>query len=85
METGTDAVKFLRDKRSNMTHAQLKARRKKKGQYVDIIAKQVYQEHSYAMISCEAIDKNSEKDFTLFLVYDHRQNDKLEQISKRLF
>lgn len=37
------------------------------------------------MINCESHAKDHSKDFTLFLVYDHRQNNKLEQISKRLF
>ena len=60
-------------------------RKKKKGQFVDVLAKQVYQECSYAMVSCESLLKDQRKDFTLFLVYDHRQNNKLEQISKRLF
>ena len=60
-------------------------RKKKKGQFVDVIAKQVYSDLSYAMVSCEQHEKGQQKDFTLFLVYDHRQNNKLEQISKRLF
>ena len=60
-------------------------RKKRKGQFVDVISKQVYTDFSYAMVSCEQNQKDSQKDFTLFLVYDHRQNNKLEQISKRLF
>lgn len=60
-------------------------RKKRKGQFVDVIAKQVYTDFSYAMVNCEQNQKDAPKDFTLFLVYDHRQNSKLEQISKRLF
>jgi hypothetical protein len=60
-------------------------RKKKKGQFVEVVAKRVYQEQSYAMVHCESHTKDHSKDFTLFLVYDHRQNNKLEQISKRLF
>ena len=52
--------------------------KKRQGQFVDVIAKQVYTDYSYAMVSCESITKDSHKDFTLFLVYDHRQNNKLE-------
>ncbi len=52
---------------------------------MDVLAKTVYTDFSYAMVSCEQITKEAHKDFTLFLVYDHRQNNKLEQISKRLF
>ena len=52
---------------------------------MDVTAKRVYKEYSYAMINCESHTRDKHKDFTLFLVYDHRQNNKLEQISKRLF
>ena len=53
-------------------------RKKRKGQFVDVLAKHVYQEFSYAMVQCESTTKDAHKDFTLFLVYDHRQNNKLE-------
>ena len=52
---------------------------------MDVLAKQVYTDFSYAIVSCEQNTKDAQKDFTLFLVYDHRINNKLEQISKRLF
>ena len=53
-------------------------KQKKKGQFVDVIAKQVYTDFSYAMVNCEQNTKDAQKDFTLFLVYDHRINNKLE-------
>jgi hypothetical protein len=53
-------------------------RKKKKGQFVDVVAKKVFQDFSYAMVNCESHTKDHNKDFTLYLVYDHRQNNKLE-------
>ena len=52
---------------------------------MNVLAKSVFTEYSYAMVNCESHTKDLHKDFTLFLVYDHRQNNKLEQICKRLF
>ena len=48
-------------------------KKKRKGQIVDVLAKQEYREFSYAMIGCQAFERQvTTKDFTLFLVYDHR-------------
>lgn len=44
----------------------------KKGQLVNVLQKCVYSEYSYAMVNCESHLKDKHKDFTLFLVYDHR-------------
>lgn len=47
-------------------------RKKKKGTFVEVLAKQVQSDFSYAMVSCEQHTKEKVKDFTIFLVYDHR-------------
>jgi hypothetical protein len=61
-------------------------RKKKKSQQIDVIAKKVYQDFSMAMVNYETTGTGTrEKDFTLFLVYDHRINSGLEKIAKQLF
>jgi len=72
-----------RAKRISQEEAQqvlLASQRKKpkKGQSVNVLEKIVYTEYSYAMVNCESHTKDLHKDFTIFLVYDHRQNNKLE-------
>ena len=48
-------------------------RKKKKSQQIDVVAKKVYQDVSLAIVNYETIGPgNKEKDFTLYLVYDHR-------------
>ena len=58
-------------------------RKKKKNQEIDVIAKQVYQDFSFAIVNYEHTVSN--KNFTLFLVYDQRINNQLEKISRQLF
>jgi hypothetical protein len=58
-------------------------RRKKKSQQIDVVAKHILQDCTCAMVNYE--HTASMKDYTLFLVYDHRQNNQLEKISRQLF
>ena len=50
----------------------LSLRKKKKNQEIDVVAKQVYQDFSFAIVNYEHPASN--KDLTLFLVYDQRVN-----------
>jgi hypothetical protein len=62
-------------------------RRNKKHLHIDVLSKFQYTEHTLAMVSytSQASAQQMAKDFTLFLVYDHRANSNLEKICKFLF
>ena len=51
------------------------------GKRGDFLLKEVYSTYTYAMIN----NVSNNKDYTLFLCYDHRINDDLAKISKFLF
>ena len=62
-------------------------RRNKKNLSVDVVAKEVYESFTLAMVNYTqaATTQTEAKDLSLFLVYDHRINSNLERISKFLF
>ena len=70
LSSDADAIKHLRQMRRGGPDY---LKKRKKGKIVEVLAKQVHLEYSYAMISCQSYERQAIKtDFTLFLVYDHR-------------